>query len=124
MSETLFCTRDLHALTVEAAVLSARISRLKLEVNQCERGDIEITEVYDLTLGKKPLLTRREMHTRINRSAAVCYWREIRESEKLLSIIDAQREMLLQPSGPPSLPVEINFVAAPGDPADPENHHR
>ena len=47
-----------------------------------EAGDSEETQVFEPQLRGEPKMVRREVRTRINRSASVMYWREVRQTEE------------------------------------------
>ena len=62
-------------------VLLARRDSLVRQAEQAEDGDIETLEVFDCLLRGNPKMVRREVRKRMNRTAAVMYWREVRATE-------------------------------------------
>jgi hypothetical protein len=75
---------DPEVLKARLAELTARRDHLLAEVRQAQQGDEETLALYDTPPGRKRILLREEVRRRINRSACVTYWSEIRATEKLM----------------------------------------
>jgi len=75
-----------------AEALRDRIRTLLAAVAATEAGEQDILEVFDTPLRGKPVLCRREVRIRVNRPAAVAYWREIRATEDKLEALLATEE--------------------------------
>ena len=101
-------------ITGEIIDLHFRKESLATQVDQCERGDEDKTEIYEVALRGKPVLVRKELRTHINRSAATAYWREIRETEANIRRLQQELEALEQASTPSE--VTVKYAGGPDDP--------
>ena len=92
-------------LTAEIARLVARLERLETQVREVEDGKVELREKFD----DERNFTGCEEATKSQPSAAVAYWKEIRETEKRLDELRADLRKLEGRDGGEPLRVEIHF---------------
>jgi len=92
-------------LTAEIEKLVARLVRLETQVREVEDGKVEVRNKFD----KDHNFTGCDEVTKSQPSAAVAYWKEIRETERRLDERRADLRTLQEHNTSEAMRVEVHF---------------